>query len=93
VKVVILGASGATGQHLVRQALHQGHKVTAFARSPSRFPVHDERIRTHRGDVTDQEAVRAAIAGQDAVLCALGASTPLRRDPTLVAAFKTSSRQ
>jgi putative NADH-flavin reductase len=88
VKVAIFGASGATGQHLVRQALDQGYEVTAFARSPSRFSVHDERIRTLRGDVTDQEAVRAAIAGQDAVLCALGASTPLRRDPTLVAGIQ-----
>jgi uncharacterized protein YbjT (DUF2867 family) len=33
-KLVIFGASGGTGQHLVQQTLAQGHTVTAFARRP-----------------------------------------------------------
>ena len=37
-----------------------------------------------RGDVADITAVETAIMGQDAVLCALGAATPLRRDSALV---------
>ena len=33
-KILIFGASGATGQELVKQALAQGKNVTAFVRSP-----------------------------------------------------------
>jgi uncharacterized protein YbjT (DUF2867 family) len=33
-RLVIFGASGGTGQHLVQQALAQKHTVTAFARRP-----------------------------------------------------------
>jgi putative NADH-flavin reductase len=37
-----------------------------------------------QGDVADAAAVERALFGQDAVLCALGAATPLKRDQTLV---------
>ena len=32
-KLIVFGATGKTGQHVCRQALEQGHDVTAFARS------------------------------------------------------------
>jgi len=34
-KVLIFGATGATGQCLMVQALELDHEVTAFARNPS----------------------------------------------------------
>lgn len=35
-KLLVFGASGRTGRVLVRQALDQGHVVTAFARDPAK---------------------------------------------------------
>jgi NAD(P)-dependent dehydrogenase (short-subunit alcohol dehydrogenase family) len=35
VKVLIIGATGATGRVLMREALEQGYEVTALARNPS----------------------------------------------------------
>lgn len=72
-KIVIFGATGTLGRHLVDKALVEGHEVTAFARKPL------ELGRTHRsltplaGDVCDPKAVDQAVAGQDAVIVALGA--------------------
>jgi putative NADH-flavin reductase len=83
-RVVIFGASGATGRELVGQALVQGHLVTAFVRNPSRLGPQSSDVRVMRGEVSDRSAVARAIEGQDAVLCALGAASPLRRDHTLV---------
>jgi putative NADH-flavin reductase len=83
-KVVIFGASGATGRELVRQALVKRHQVTAFVRNPARLGAQTSNVRVLPGDVSDPSAVARAIQGQDAVLCALGAATPLRRDHTLV---------
>ena len=52
--------------------MEQGHEVTALARNPSPVAPRDYRPRVLRGNVLDPEAVEAAVAGQDAVLSALG---------------------
>jgi putative NADH-flavin reductase len=83
-RVVVFGASGATGRELVSQALVQGHRVTAFIRNPSRLDNRTNDVIVVQGDVIDPAAVARAVESQDAVLCALGAATPLRRDQKLV---------
>ena len=71
-KVVIFGASGKTGHHLIRVALSRRHKVSAFVRDPSRLLIDYSRLRIFKGDVKDAAAVEDAVRGQDAVVCALG---------------------
>jgi putative NADH-flavin reductase len=83
-KVVIFGASGATGQNLVSQALQQEHLVTAFVRDPSKFKTKHVNIRVLKGNVSDYHRVDEAIANQDAVLSALGAANPFKRDLMLI---------
>jgi putative NADH-flavin reductase len=72
VKVLIIGATGATGQIVMREALAQGHEVTALARDPSAVVPEDHRPRVLQGNALDMASVEAAVAGQDAVLSALG---------------------
>ena len=80
-KIVVFGASGGTGQHLVQQGLAQGYLVTAFGRSPEAIlAAPAPGFSLVKGDVHDAESVSAAIAGQDAVLSALGARTLGRSD-------------
>lgn len=81
--LLIFGASGATGRQLVEQAFAQGHGVTAFVRDPARLPLSHPDLTLVRGDVLDAGAVERAVAGQDAVLVALGAPSPVRRYPAL----------
>jgi len=69
--LVVFGASGGTGRELVRQALAQGHHVTAFVRNPRSLTA-QEAVRVVVGDATDAQLVANAIIGQDAVLSALG---------------------
>jgi putative NADH-flavin reductase len=71
-KVLIFGASGKTGHHLIRVALSRRHKVSAFVRDPSRLLIDYSRLRIFKGDVLDATAVEDAVRGQDAVVCALG---------------------
>ena len=84
--IVVLGAAGLTGRALVAQALADGHRVRAFARTPAKLGITHARLDVVQGDATDAAAVARAIAGQKAVLCALGNASPLKRDPALVAA-------
>jgi putative NADH-flavin reductase len=72
VKVLIIGATGATGRVLMREALEQGHEVTALARNPSALAPEDNRPRVLQGNALDASEVEAAVADQDAVLSALG---------------------
>ena len=83
-KILIFGASGATGHHLVSQASNQGYLVSAFVRDPERLSIRHDNIELVRGNVADYDAVEAAIKDQDAVLSALGASSPLKRDFALI---------
>ena len=79
-KLLILGASGPTGRHLVDQALAAGHEVTAFARGEARLPTSAPRLVTAIGDATEARALEGAMAGHDAVLSALGAGNSLRSE-------------
>lgn len=79
-KILVFGATGPSGRHLVQQALSQGHEVTAFARNPDALSA-DKRVRIVAGDTTrDAEMIAAAVRGQDAVISALGRRNTLRSD-------------
>jgi putative NADH-flavin reductase len=72
-RVLVLGATGGTGQHVVTQALHQGHLVTALVRDPGKMSVAADRLRVQSGSVTDDgPALATAMHGQDAVISTLG---------------------
>lgn len=77
-RVLILGATGGTGRHLILQAIAAGHDVTALVRDPRRLPAGIERARVVTGDATDAAAVREAMRGQDAVISALGVGNSLK---------------
>jgi putative NADH-flavin reductase len=75
-KIVVFGASRGVGRNVVEQALQDGHRVTAFVRTPSQFTLQHPKLTVCQGDSMDAAAVEAAIAGQDAVVSALGPTRP-----------------
>ena len=70
-KIIVFGATGGTGREIVAQALRAGHEVTAFTRNPSAFEPRPG-LTIVSGRTEEQSAVEQAIAGSEAVLCALG---------------------
>jgi putative NADH-flavin reductase len=81
-KIAIFGANGPTGRILTRQALAEGHEVTAFTRHPDAFPRLDGSLRVVAGDVLDAGAVESAVSGQGAIVSTLG--VPFGREPVSV---------
>jgi uncharacterized protein YbjT (DUF2867 family) len=71
-RVLVIGATGGTGRELVRQALEQGHQVTAFVRNPKKLKIEHPNLRVAQGNVLDYASVESAMRGQSAVVCALG---------------------
>ena len=73
-KLLIFGATGRTGQELVQQALAANHEVTAFVRDPARVSSRDPRLQIVQGNVREAGSLAQSVAGQDAVISALGTS-------------------
>src|SRR3954471_18049442 len=72
-RVLVAGAGGFIGSHLVELLVGEGHEVRAFLRYNGRddrghldrLPVEVRRsVEVHRGDLKDPEAVRKAVAGR-----------------------------
>jgi putative NADH-flavin reductase len=83
-KVLIFGAAGRTGRHVVKQAILQHHRVTAFVRSPADFEMAAAHLAVFTGNVTDGHAVARAMKDHDVVISVLGTSRKHQRDPSVV---------
>lgn len=74
VPLLVFGASGRTGRHVVEQALSSGHTVTAFVRNRSTVTIRHPKLHVIEGDVLNPDVVDEAMLGQRAVLSTLGFS-------------------
>jgi putative NADH-flavin reductase len=82
-KIVVIGATGGTGIHIVRQALTQGHDVTAVVRRPDVITGEfGQQVDVRKGDVLDPASLEGAFENADAVVSAVGAR--VGRGPTRV---------
>jgi putative NADH-flavin reductase len=78
-KLLILGATGATGLQVVAQAVARGHAVTAFVRNTGPLETFGDRIDVVRGNLLDPTELAGALAGQEAVLSAFGPRLPISK--------------
>jgi uncharacterized protein YbjT (DUF2867 family) len=69
-RIVVLGANGPTGRHVVAMGVEAGHDVVAVTRRPEGFPVAGAEV--VGADVRDPAALGPVVRGADAVLSALG---------------------
>ncbi len=83
-KIIVFGASGATGHYLVSQGVDKGHRITAYVRNPSKLKIGNKDMNIFKGDVSNAIQIEDAIRDQEAVISALGASSPFKRDFTLI---------
>jgi len=78
-KIVVFGATGATGRYLVPLLLKAGHEVTVLARSPDKVDQSGGTVRIIQGDARDAAAVAKAVAGQEVAMSTFG-SRSLKAD-------------
>ena len=78
-KLLVLGATGATGLEVVRSAVERGHSVTAFVRSPDRLGAFNHQIAVRKGDLLDSSQLAHAIEGHHAVISAFGPRLPVSK--------------
>jgi uncharacterized protein YbjT (DUF2867 family) len=74
--ILVTGASGFVGSHVIPVLLERGHRVLALVRSDDAGasvhrrldPADAERVELRIGDVTDRASLPGALAGTDAVV-------------------------
>jgi uncharacterized protein YbjT (DUF2867 family) len=81
-RLLVLGATGGTGRHVVAQALVRGYDVTVLARSAEKAGKLGAKIVV--GDALDPAAMRRAMEGQDGVVSALGTPASPFKEVTLL---------
>ncbi len=74
-KILILGATGSLGSHVVQQAILAGHEVSTLVRTPSKLPPDvQEKVVVYQANLTEAPIsnLTAMFRGQDAVINAAG---------------------
>ena len=71
-KILLLGATGRTGQQIIKEALIRGHKISAIARDPEKLK--DYGIEVTQGTPYDYHTVEKAMSGCEAIINTLNVS-------------------
>ena len=85
-KVLVLGATGATGRLIVSDAIAKGHSVIALVRSAAGADLPGAEV--IEGDVRSDATLGRAMAGCDAVVSALGTGMGFRKVSLLTEATR-----
>lgn len=74
--ILVFGASGKVGRHVVPEALQRGHRVTAVSRNPDSIKTPNEdpgkntrqNLEVVQGDILDMDSVLHLVSGKDVVV-------------------------
>ncbi|MCH9695271.1 MAG: NAD(P)H-binding protein [Gammaproteobacteria bacterium] len=66
--IVVYGASGEVGSHIVQEALDRGHRVTAVSRKPEQVETRHANLSIVKGDLLDANSVSETVMGKDVVV-------------------------
>jgi putative NADH-flavin reductase len=83
-KVVIFGANGKTGVHLVKQALEMNYKVVAYVRNARSMLLDHPNLKVVVGNLNEKLNLTDAITGADACISALGGGSLTHHSPEIV---------
>ena len=90
-RVLVYGASGRIGSHIVEEGLKRGYSITGVSRDAERLQAVADEITVETGDILDRDRTRELIAAHDAVIVSIG-GTPRDKNPeTYIAALAAES--
>ncbi|MBT2665120.1 NAD(P)H-binding protein [Bacillus sp. ISL-4] len=94
--ILILGATGRVGEHLVTYGLQDRHHVTVLVRTPEKIGMNDANLTIIQGNVLIKDDIGRAMHGIDVVISALntdGATTLSASMPLIIEAMEKEGIQ
>jgi len=88
--ILILGATGRVGGHILTYALHNRHHVTVLIRTPEKIKLTNGNLTIIQGNVLNNDDLTLSIQGNDVVISALstdGTTTLSQSTPLLINAM------
>ena len=72
-KILVFGATGMVGQHIITSAISHGHEVRAFGRNVfEKLSTERDHLELYKGYLFTERDIKKALKGADAVLSAIG---------------------
>lgn len=71
-RILVPGATGMVGRHVVEQALRRGHEVVVVARHPAKLTIEHPLLTKAEGDILDAASIEPLLEGVDAVVSTVG---------------------
>lgn len=82
-KLTIFGATGRTGQLLVKQALEAGHELTVYVRNSNAIKFQNKNLKVIQGELHEKAKLKDAVSGADACISVLGGNS-LTKHATII---------
>ena len=79
--ILVYGATGKIGTHVVNEALNRSHVVTAVSRDPARIGKTHDNLTAVKGDILDTGSIERLAAGQDVIIVSVRGVTGNSKDP------------
>ena len=70
--IALLGGTGMTGGHILKEALAQGYRVRVLSRSPEKLGYLGNRVDVVTGDARQYETIEKLLRSSDVVISAIG---------------------
>jgi putative NADH-flavin reductase len=70
-RILVYGATGKVGRHVVDEALQRGHTVTAVSRDPSRIERQHDNLSAVAGDLLDPQSIELLVQDKDVIIVAV----------------------
>lgn len=70
-RILVYGATGNVGTHVVDEALARGHVVTAVSRDPAGITKQHQNLEAVAGDLLDKQSVAALIKDKDVIVTSI----------------------
>ena len=80
-EILVYGATGNVGSHIVDEALARGHFVTAVSRDPSQITKQHPNLNAVAGDLLDAGSVSDLVSGKDVIVTSVRGVIGDDKDP------------
>lgn len=79
--ILVYGATGKIGTHVVTEALQRGHTVVAVSRDPKSITEQHENLSAVKGDLLDSDSIKSLATGQDVIIVSVRGIIGKSKDP------------